>query len=312
MLSVLDVIKIYPGPVPAVRGISLELDQGLFGLLGPNGAGKTTFMKVLATLLEPTAGTFVHDGIDGVKNPLAIRKRLGYLPQDFGFYPNLSARAMLDYFASLKGLPWIGLGKHVQAILEQVNLQAVARRKLGTYSGGMRQRFGIAQALLGNPDLLIVDEPTAGLDPHERVRFYNLLGELAQDRIVILSTHIVEDVRVLCRSFGILRDGRIVYHGTPSELIGSIQGRVFDGLATREEVEQLKQTHQVASAVLSGEEGGYRVRLFVQGDEGAPAGFSPSAPTLEDGYFATGHPAATLPAATLPAATLPAATSKAV
>ncbi len=290
MLSVRDVIKVYPGPVPAVRGISVELDRGLCGLLGPNGAGKTTLMKVLATLLEPTAGTFVYDGIDGVADPLAIRRRLGYLPQDFGFYPHLSARAMLDYFASLKGLPWFGRGKHVKAILEQVNLHDVQRRKLGTFSGGMRQRFGIAQALLGNPDLLIVDEPTAGLDPQERVRFYNLLGELAQDRVVVLSTHIVEDVRVLCRSFAIVRAGRIVYHGTPKELLGSIAGKVFEGFVGRDEVAELTRTRAVASAVVSGEAGAYRVRLLADGTP-PPAGFEPSEPTLEDGYFATGRAA---------------------
>jgi len=288
MLSIQDVIKVYPGPFPAVRGLSLEIPRGMFGLLGPNGAGKTTLMKILATLLEPTAGTFTLDGVDGVEYPDAIRRRLGYLPQDFGFYPNLSARAMLGYLAGLKGIPRRGRRRHVAELLERVNLAAVARRKLGTFSGGMRQRFGIAQALLGSPDLLIVDEPTAGLDPLERVRFYNLLGELAQERVVILSTHIVEDVRVLCQRFAILRDGRVVYSGAPGGLIQQIAGRVFEGLVPRDQVEELTHHHPVASAVVTGEPGRYRVRLVLPRDQAPPPEFQAATPTLEDGYFATG------------------------
>jgi len=288
MLSIQDVIKVYPGPVPAVRGISLELDTGLFGLLGPNGAGKTTFMKILATLLEPTSGSFTLDGEDGVQNPLSVRKKLGYLPQDFGFYPNLSARAMLSYLAGLKGISILGRRHHVNDLLERVNLAEHAKRKLGTFSGGMRQRFGIAQALLGMPDFLIVDEPTAGLDPTERVRFYNLLGELARERVIILSTHIVEDVRVLCNRFAIMRDGRIVYSGNPENLIANYDGRVLEGLVPREQVEAIAQQHSVASAVVSANPLVYRVRM-VQTEGQTPAeGFRPVPATLEDAYFATG------------------------
>lgn len=287
MLSIKDVIKVYPGPVPAVRGISLELERGLFGLLGPNGAGKTTFMKILATLLEPTSGTFLFDGVDGVENPLTIRRRLGYLPQDFGFYPTLSARAMLGYLAQLKGVPFLGRRRHVNELLDRVNLEDVAGRKLGAYSGGMRQRFGIAQALLGSPDLLIVDEPTAGLDPQERVRFYNLLGELARDRVIILSTHIVEDVRVLCSRFAILREGRLVYTGCPKDLVAEMKGRVFEGFVPGGELEEIRARQKVASAVISGEASAYRVRLITDGGA-PPPGFAAAEPTLEDGYFATG------------------------
>ena len=290
MLSVQDLIKVYPGPVAAVRGVEFELAPGLFGLLGPNGAGKTTLMQMLATLLEPTAGTFVLDGIDGVKNPHEVRQRLGFLPQDFGFYPNVSARAMLDYLASLKGVRWRGRRAYINHLLEQVNLIEHAHRKLGTYSGGMRQRFGIAQALLGTPDFLIVDEPTAGLDPQERVRFYNLLGELARERVIVLSTHIVEDVRVLCRSFAIMRGGKIVYRGSPSDLLLSMHGRVFEGFVPSAEVESFAARWPVASSVVSGEEDAYRVRVILDqvGDE-IPHGFQGTPATLEDGYFATGR-----------------------
>ena len=288
MLSVRDIIKVYPGPIPAVRGVSLEIEAGLFGLLGPNGAGKTTFMKVLATLLEPTSGTFFFDGIDGVLDPLRVRRRLGYLPQNFGLYPGFTARSMLSYLAALKGVERSARRGHVEELLERVNLLHVAGRKLRTFSGGMRQRFGIAQSLIGSPRLLIVDEPTAGLDPQERVRFYNLLGELAQDRVVILSTHIVEDVRTLCRRFAILREGRIVYTGSPSELLEDMQGRVFEALVPRSELEQLKEHLPIATAVISGEAGAYRVRLVSNGDVAPPESFRPVTPTLEDGYFATG------------------------
>ncbi len=288
MLSIEDIIKVYPGPVAAVKGISLELDHGLFGLLGPNGAGKSTFMKILATLLTPTSGSYTLDGMSGIDAPLAVRRRLGYLPQDFGFYPNLNAKAMLTYLAQLKGIPFRGRGKHVNEILERVNLRDVARRKLSQYSGGMRQRFGIAQALLGSPDLLIVDEPTAGLDPQERVRFYNLLGELAQHRVVILSTHIVEDVRVLCRRFAIIRGGRIVYSGNPTDLINEIEGKVYEGFLPKEEVMELRERYGVASAVISGEAGAYRVRIVLRPEQAPPPGFQATVATLEDGYFATG------------------------
>ena len=289
MLSVQDLYKVYPGPVAAVRGVNLEIGSGLYGLLGPNGAGKSTLMKMLATLLEPTSGTFQFDGVDGVARPEGIRARLGYLPQDFGFYPSVSARSMLRYLAALKGVPLFARGKLVRHLLEQVNLADVARRKLGTFSGGMRQRFGIAQALLGAPDFLIVDEPTAGLDPQERVRFYNLLGELARKRVVLLSTHIVEDVRALCRRFAVIREGRIVYEGTPSELLDSMRGRVAEGLVLPDQVAEIAREHRVASSVISAAEEAYRVRIVLpRSDAPLPEGFRPAEPTLEDGYFATG------------------------
>ncbi|MFM8783820.1 MAG: ATP-binding cassette domain-containing protein, partial [Phycisphaerales bacterium] len=195
MLRINDLVKIYPGPVAALKGVSLEIPEGLFGLLGPNGAGKSTLMNILAGLLEPTGGTVTLDGTDVVKDPRAVWGQLGYLPQDFGFYPSLSGAQMLDFLLRLKGVDAPqGRKALVAELLERVNLADAAKRKVRTYSGGMRQRLGIAQAIAGNPRLVIVDEPTAGLDPEERQRFYRILAELGRDRIVLLSTHIVEDI----------------------------------------------------------------------------------------------------------------------
>src|SRR5882672_8721731 len=216
MLEVRSLVKIYPGPVTALAGVELDIPPGMFGLLGPNGAGKSTFMKILAGLLEPTSGSVTLDGHDVVKDPQWLRERLGYLPQEFGFYPQLSGEAMLTHLLRLKGVTAPGgLKALVRQLLERVNLTHAARRPVKSYSGGMRQRLGIAQAVAGDPRLVIVDEPTAGLDPEERLRFYHLLAELAQDRTVILSTHIVEDVAVLCPRFAVIRAGKLVALTTP-------------------------------------------------------------------------------------------------
>src|SRR6185503_9299939 len=212
---------IYPGPVTALNGIDLDVHPGMFGLLGPNGAGKTTFMKILAGLLEPTSGTVTLDGADILNHPEKLWPRLGYLPQEFGFYPHLSGEAMLVHLLELKGVQAPGgLKKLARELLERVNLTFAAKRPVKGYSGGMRQRLGIAQALAGNPRLVIVDEPTAGLDPEERYRFYRLLAELATNRIVLLSTHIVEDVSVLCPRFAVIRHGRLIAQTSPSEARG--------------------------------------------------------------------------------------------
>jgi ABC-type multidrug transport system ATPase subunit len=283
MLCVRDLTRIYPGPVAALQGVSLTLDNGLFGLLGPNGAGKSTFMKVLAGLLEPTSGCVTLDGDDVLKRPERVRARLGYLPQDFGFYPQLTGEQMLTYLLRLKGVrPPEGLAAYCRRLLEQVNLTAAARRKVKTYSGGMRQRLGIAQALAGSPRLLIVDEPTAGLDPEERNRFYNLLGELAADRIVLLSTHIVEDVSALCQRFAVISGGRLVALTTPAQACGSLLGRVFEGDVSHGELNEIKRRYQVTrSSPFSGH---VRVRVLVS--EGPPpGGFEGVSATLEEAYF---------------------------
>ena len=210
MLNVRNLVKVYPGGVTALRGIDLNVPMGMYGLLGPNGAGKSTFMKILAGLLEPTGGTVNFDEVDVVAQPEAVHARLGYLPQDFGFYPHLTGEQMLTYLLKLKGVSAPkGLPHLVAELLERVNLTFAAKRKVKGYSGGMRQRLGIAQAVAGDPGLIIVDEPTAGLDPEERQRFYRLLAELAAQRSVLLSTHIVEDVAVLCPRFAVISKGRL-------------------------------------------------------------------------------------------------------
>jgi ABC-type multidrug transport system ATPase subunit len=283
MLSVRDLTKIYPGPVVALQGVSLTLGNGLFGLLGPNGAGKSTFMKILAGLLEPTAGSVTLDGDDVVARPDRVWSKLGYLPQDFGFYPHLTGEAMLSYLLRLKGVrPASGLKAYCRALLDQVNLGFAANRKVKTYSGGMRQRLGIAQALAGAPRLLIVDEPTAGLDPEERARFYNLLGELARDRIVILSTHIVDDVSVLCSQFAVISGGRLMAQTTPAQACDSLSGHLFEGIVSGTDLPEIQRRHHITRSFLS--EGYARVRVLVQ-DGTPPAGFAGVTPTLEDAYF---------------------------
>jgi len=283
MLSLRALIKIYPGPVTALAGIDLDVAPGMFGLLGPNGAGKTTLMRILAGLLEPTSGSVTLDGEDVVADPRRVRRRLGYLPQEFGFYPHLTGEKMLVYLLRLKGVEAPGgLDRLAAELLERVNLASAAKRKLKGYSGGMRQRLGIAQAIAGDPRILIVDEPTAGLDPEERMRFYRLLTELAADRIVLLSTHIVEDVAVLCPRFAIIRAGRLVAETSPSAARAAIEGRIFEGRVASGELAALRRERQVIQAVLV--EGENRVRVHLPEGE-PPPGFRPVAATLEDAYL---------------------------
>ena len=283
MLSLRALIKIYPGPVTALAGIDLDVPPGMFGLLGPNGAGKTTLMRILAGLLEPTSGSVTLDGEDVVADPRRVRRRLGYLPQEFGFYPHPSGEKMLVYLLRLKGVEAPGgLDRLAAELLERVNLTSAAKRKLKSYSGGMRQRLGIAQAIAGDPRILIVDEPTAGLDPEERMRFYRLLTELAADRIVLLSTHIVEDVAVLCPRFAIIRAGRLVAETSPSAARAAIEGRIFEGRVASGELAALRRERQVIQAVLV--EGENRVRVHLPEGE-PPPGFRPVAATLEDAYL---------------------------
>jgi ABC-type multidrug transport system ATPase subunit len=290
MLQIDNLVKVYPGPVSALKGIDLQLEEGMFGLLGPNGAGKSTLMRVLAGLLEPTSGTVTLDGIDIVKDPREVWKRLGYLPQEFGFYPHLTGRAMLKHLLKLKGVRAKGgLSRLTNELLERVNLAHAAGRKVRTYSGGMKQRLGIAQALAGDPRLIIVDEPTAGLDPEERLRFYHLLAELAEGRIVLLSTHIVEDVAVLCPSFAVIRDGYLLTKTTPQDARRAIEGTMYAGPATSAELAALLERYRVTQAPLV--DGIYKARVHVtagspQGSPiDPPEGFEPVPPTLEDAYL---------------------------
>ena len=283
MLSIRNLVKVYPGPVTALQGVSLDIGTGMFGLLGPNGAGKSTFMRILAGVLEPTSGSVTLDGRDVLANPNELWRVLGYLPQDFGFFPHLSGEAMLEYLLQLKG---VASGKESRklaaSLLERVNLAHAAKRKVKDYSGGMRQRLGIAQAVAGDPRLIIVDEPTAGLDPEERHRFYRLLAELAEQRTVLLSTHIVEDVAVLCPRFAVIRNGQVVAETSPTEARRMLAGTIFEGAVAVGELEALQRTRRVTQAVLV--EGRNRVRVYEPSRE-APDGFEPAVPTLEDAYF---------------------------
>lgn len=285
MLCVRDLVKVYPGPVAALQGISLDLPNGMFGLLGPNGAGKTTFMRILAGLLEPTSGQVTLDGKDVLENPRALWQQLGYLPQDFGFYPHLTGEKMLAHLLQIKGVQAPqGIKELCGDLLARVNLTFAAKRRVRAYSGGMRQRLGLAQAIAGDPRLIIVDEPTAGLDPEERLRFYYLLAELAQERIVLLSTHIVEDVAVLCTRFAVIRQGRIVAQTSPSEARNRLNGAIFEATVNADELDSLRQSRCVTQAVLV--EGKNRVRVY-EASGHPPDGFAPVVPTLEDAYLLT-------------------------
>jgi len=286
MLSISSISKTYPNGVRALNDVSIDIPVGMFGLLGPNGAGKSTLMRTIATLQQPDTGRIVFDGIDVLAEPDRLRRTLGYLPQDFGVYPRISAEGMLDHLAVLKGIVSRSDRKQlVDALLHQVNLRQVRKKALAGFSGGMRQRFGIAQALIGDPKLLIVDEPTAGLDPEERVRFHNLLSEIGEDRVVILSTHIVEDVADLCPRMAILANGQIVREGVPQALTAELEGKVWRKAIDRGELAQCRERHRVISTHLRAG----RTVVHVVGDTDPGEGFEPHAPMLEDVYFASLH-----------------------
>jgi len=284
MLEINGLEKTYPNGVQALKGINLEVSAGIFGLLGPNGAGKTTLMKILATLLEPDSGNIAVNKVDFIRQKMTARRMLGYLPQEFGLYPTLTAAQTLTYFARLKG---VADGEEraalIDALLERVNLSSVRKQPVGGFSGGMRQRLGIAQALIGAPRLIIVDEPTAGLDPEERNRFHNLLSEIAGDEtVVLLSTHIVSDVSNLCDTMAIIRGGEIVAFRTPREALAQIANVIWEAVVPRERVAILKSRFKVISTQLF--EGQTRVRVF--SPDGRPSEeFRPAIPTLEDFYF---------------------------
>jgi ABC-2 type transport system ATP-binding protein len=284
MLTVEALEKTYPGGVRALRGVSLEAPAGMFGLLGPNGAGKTTLMKILATLLDADAGAARLDGLDLLADRAGARRLLGYLPQEFGLYPTLTAAQTLDYFARLKGVhDRRERAALVGALLERVNLTGSGARRVGGFSGGMRQRLGIAQALIARPRLIIVDEPTAGLDPEERNRFHSLLADAAvAETVVILSTHIVSDVSNLCSRMAVIRAGEILAAGTPRAALAELDGAVWEATLTRERAAELKPRLWAISARAA--EGGTRLRV-VSPQERPSEEFAPATPTLEDYYL---------------------------
>jgi len=283
VLSIQNLTKTYSSGVRALRGVSLEIPTGMFGLLGPNGAGKSTLMKILATLLEPDAGTAQLDGLNLVEQKDETRKILGYLPQEFGVYPKMRAIDLLDHLAVMKGITSHKERKEVvESLLQQTNLWDSRKKALGGYSGGMKQRFGIAQALLANPKLIIVDEPTAGLDPAERNRFLNLLSGIGRNVVVILSTHIVEDVRELCSRMAIISQGQLLLEGEPREALVKMKDRVWKKIvATDAEREELEKTMKVISTHLVG--GQHEVRVYSDSSPGE--GFVNSEADLEDVYF---------------------------
>lgn len=284
-LEIRGLSKRYPNGVQALDNLSLTIGNNMFGLLGPNGAGKSTLMRTIATLQEPDSGTILLNGLDVMANKDAVRKQLGYLPQEFGVYPRISAVDMLHHLAVMKGIHKSGERKEiVDALLNQTNLWDARKKALSTYSGGMKQRFGIAQALLANPKLIIVDEPTAGLDPAERNRFLNLLSSLAQDVIVILSTHIVDDVRELCPRMAIISNGQLVLEGAPEEALERLRGGIWSTLVhSEDEFAAVQAQFKVVSTKLLG--GAHEIRVY--SDSAPGEGFRQVDPALDDVYFLT-------------------------
>jgi ABC-2 type transport system ATP-binding protein len=282
MLIIRNLSKTYENGVEALKSVSLDIETGIFGLLGPNGAGKSTLMKTIAALQEPTHGEISFDNQDILKNPNIVRNCLGYLPQEFGVYPKISAYELLDHIAILKGvLNDANRKSQINGLLHQTNLYEVRKKSVSTYSGGMKQRFGIAQALLGNPQLIIVDEPTAGLDPEERNRFHNLLSEISENIIVILSTHIVEDVSHLCPKMAILVNGEVCASGKPKELIEDLNGSIWRKLVGKDQIENYKANYDVISTrLILG-----KVQVTIRSDILPEPGFEAVLPDLEDVYF---------------------------
>ena len=273
--------KQYPGDVWGLADFSLSVNSGVLGLLGPNGAGKSTLMRILATVTKPTRGKATWNGTDISSSPDDVRQALGYLPQDFGIYPNLNAVEFLQYLAAARGITGPSAKTRIDQLLELVNMSDARKRRLGTLSGGMKQRVGIAQALLNDPRLLIVDEPTAGLDPEERIRFRNLLSELSGNRIVILSSHIVSDIEATATSIAIMNKGRLLVHSAPEDLIRSVEGKVWEVTVRSADLPTLKQTHVVGNTARSGE----GVRARVVGEQAPTMDARGLAPTLEDAYL---------------------------
>lgn len=287
-LAIRDLSKTYPNGTRALHAVTLDIPQGMFGLLGRNGAGKSTLMRIIATLQDPDTGTIHLGELDVVHDKPRVRETLGYLPQSFGFHPRAKAERLLEHFAVLKGIAEAGVRRDVvESLLRQTNLWEKRSERLGTFSGGMRQRFGVAVALLGNPKLIIVDEPTAGLDPEERVRFLNLLSEIGEDSVVILSTHIVEDVEELCTRMAIIDGGEILLESEPIRAIEALRGHIWRRTVDRAELPTIeRQMAVISTKLLAG-----RTIVHVKSDGVPGAGFEPVEPALEDVYFSvmTGH-----------------------
>src|SRR5687767_2281447 len=284
MLELRDVSHVYANGTRALDRVSLSIPRGMYGLLGPNGAGKSTLMRTIATLQTPTEGTIRFGDVNVIAEPEKLRRTLGYLPQDFGVYPRVSAYEMLDHLAILKGIATTTDRKTtVETLLHQTNLWSVRKKALSGFSGGMRQRFGIAQALIGNPELIIVDEPTAGLDPEERNRFLNLLAEIGENVVVILSTHIVDDVSDLCPQMAVIADGRILLEGSPADLIERTRGRIWTKTVDRDQVEAHRERYHIISTRLFAG----RTVIHVLADSDPGDGFAPVQGGLEDVYFST-------------------------
>jgi ABC-type multidrug transport system ATPase subunit len=283
-LTIENLSKTYPNGVQALKDVSLKIPTGMFGLLGPNGAGKSTLMRTIATLQEPDQGSIRFNGMDVLKDKDSVRRVLGYLPQEFGVYPKVSSEVMLNHFAVLKGITNNKQRKEtVDALLNKTNLWDVRKEKLGNYSGGMKQRFGIAQALLGNPKLIIVDEPTAGLDPAERIRFHNLLSEIGENIVVILSTHIVEDVSDLCSYMAVISNGKVLLYGEPEKTINSLRGKVWKKTIPRAELTQYEsQFYVISTHLVAG-----KTVIHVVNDTQPDSTFVEVNPDLEDVYFST-------------------------
>ena len=283
-LEIKNLCKTYPNGVKAIDDISLHITNGMFGLLGPNGAGKSSLMRTIAALQTADSGTIEFNGTDIVKDPRFIRKQLGYLPQEFGVYPKISAYRLLDHLAVLKGITDKSQRREqILSLLEQTNLQDHAGKSVDTFSGGMRQRFGIAQALLGDPRLIIVDEPTAGLDPEERNRFNNLLSEIGEQVIVILSTHIVDDVKDLCSNMAVIASGKVVLQGQPSSLVEQLHGRIWTKVIRREELAHIRKSMTLISSRLNAG----KLQIHIYSDSQPVEGFQQINPDLEDVYFHT-------------------------
>jgi ABC-2 type transport system ATP-binding protein len=284
MLAIRNLSKTYANGIEALRDVSLEIPNGMFGLVGPNGAGKSTLMRTLATLQDSDTGSVTLGDLDVLRDKQKVRRILGYLPQEFGVYPRVSAEAMLDHFAVLKGYADAANRKGtVEGLLRTTNLWEVRKQKLGTFSGGMRQRFGIAQALLGDPQLIIVDEPTAGLDPEERRRFLNMLSEIGDEVVVILSTHIVDDIREICSRMAIINEGQVLLAGEPRALIAGLEGKVWSKAVEKDEVAR----YQAELTVISTRHASGRTEIRVAAETSPGEGFEPASLDLEDVYFAT-------------------------
>ncbi|MPQ47166.1 ATP-binding cassette domain-containing protein [Marinifilum sp. N1E240] len=281
-LSINNISKTYPNGVKALNNLNLTIGNGMFGLLGPNGAGKSSLMRTIATLQDPDEGIITFNGMDVIKEKDAIKKVLGYLPQDFGVYPRISAQELLTHFAVLKGIHIKSERQEmVEFLLNQVNLYKDRKKSVHTFSGGMKQRFGIALALLGKPELIIVDEPTAGLDPAERNRFNNLLSEISEDKVVILSTHIVDDVKDLCNDMAIINHGEVLVNGRPSDLIQELNGKIWEKRISKQQIEEYQASYQLITSHLN--EG--KPLIHILQEEHPDNGFSNVSPDLEDVYF---------------------------